>query len=105
MGSILVQSIPAVLYSSNQHGRVYFLFAMMGCLWAISLFSWAWLPTYGASPIPHRRFRFARYRFLRLEDQLEEVTEPEKMALGFRGMFRGLTRRFKRGPEPRDYTE
>jgi hypothetical protein len=78
---------------------------MIGCLLAISLFSRAWLPTYGTSPIPHRRFRFARYRFKKLEDQLEEVTEPEKKAPGFRGMFRGFRRGFNRGSEPRDYTE
>lgn len=74
LGSILVQSIPAVLYSSDQHGRGYFLFSMIGCLSAISLFSRIWLPTYGTSPIS----RFARYRFLNLEDQLEEITRDRK---------------------------
>jgi hypothetical protein len=105
MGSILVQSIPAVLYSNNQHGRVYFLFSMTGYLLAISLFSRAWLPTYGILIIAHRRFRFPRYKILRLENQLEEVTKPENMAPGFRMVFRALRRRFNRGPEPGDYTE
>jgi TRAP-type C4-dicarboxylate transport system permease large subunit len=82
IGSIVVQSIPLVLYSSSERPRIFFLFCMAGCLIVAAVFASAWLPWYRRSWIG-----WGYWDRLGLENLYEHANDPEMKAPGFRRTF------------------